>query len=69
MQAAPPLDPTGTFASCSPLSTKKVPGTFLCAFIAKGTGVLLVPVPKLEDLRGIAKGADPRGAGTGATGY
>ena len=31
------------------------------AFIPKGTGVLLVPVPKLEDLRGIAKGADPEG--------
>jgi len=31
------------------------------AFIPKGTGVLLVPVPKLEELRGIAKGADPEG--------
>jgi len=31
------------------------------AFIPKGTGVLLVPVPKLEDLRGTAKGADPAG--------
>jgi AbrB family looped-hinge helix DNA binding protein len=29
------------------------------AFIPKGTGVLLVPVPTLEDLRGMAKGADP----------
>ncbi len=29
------------------------------AFIPKGTGVLLVPVPTLEDLRGTAKGADP----------
>jgi AbrB family looped-hinge helix DNA binding protein len=27
------------------------------AFIPKGTGVLLVPVPKLTDLAGIAKGA------------
>jgi AbrB family looped-hinge helix DNA binding protein len=27
------------------------------AFIPKGTGVLLVPVPKAEDLAGIAKGA------------
>jgi AbrB family looped-hinge helix DNA binding protein len=31
------------------------------AFIPKGTGVLLVPVPKLDDLRGTAKGADPEG--------
>ena len=28
-------------------------------FIPKGTGVLLVPVPTLEDLRGIVSGADP----------
>ena len=27
------------------------------AFISKGTGVLLVPVPKRKDLAGIAKGA------------
>lgn len=27
------------------------------AFIPKGTGVLLVPVPKLDDLKGLAKGA------------
>ena len=27
------------------------------AFIPKGTGVLLVPVPELNDLAGIAKGA------------
>jgi AbrB family looped-hinge helix DNA binding protein len=27
------------------------------AFIAKGTGVLLAPVPDVEDLRGIARGA------------
>ena len=27
------------------------------AFIPKGTGVLLVPVPKAADLAGIAKGA------------
>jgi AbrB family looped-hinge helix DNA binding protein len=27
------------------------------AFIPKGTGVLLVPVPKMTDLAGIAKGA------------
>lgn len=31
------------------------------AFIPKGSGVLLVPVPKLQDLLGIAKGADPTG--------
>lgn len=28
------------------------------AFIPKGTGVLLVPVPKLDVLAGLAKGAD-----------
>ena len=27
------------------------------AFIPKGTGVLLVPVPKKESLRGLARGA------------
>lgn len=31
------------------------------AFIPRGDGVMLVPVPKLEDLRGIAKGADKEG--------
>jgi len=31
------------------------------AFIPKGTGVLLVPVPKREALAGIAKGASPTG--------
>ena len=31
------------------------------AFIQKGSGVVLVPVPEFEDLRGIAKGADPTG--------
>jgi AbrB family looped-hinge helix DNA binding protein len=30
------------------------------AFIPKGTGVLLVPIPKREVLKGIARGADPR---------
>ena len=29
------------------------------AFIPKGTGVLLVPVPKKDDLKGLAKGANP----------
>lgn len=29
------------------------------AFIPKGTGVLLVPVPKPEDLAGVARGANP----------
>jgi AbrB family looped-hinge helix DNA binding protein len=28
-------------------------------FIPKGKGVLLMPVPTLEELRGLAKGADP----------
>ena len=30
-------------------------------FIPKGKGVLLMPVPTVEELRGIAKGADPKG--------
>jgi AbrB family looped-hinge helix DNA binding protein len=31
------------------------------AFIPKGEGVLLVPVPKPEDLAGLARGARPEG--------
>lgn len=31
------------------------------AFIPKGTGVLLVPVPEREDLKGLARGASPEG--------
>jgi AbrB family looped-hinge helix DNA binding protein len=31
------------------------------AFIPKGKGVLLVPVPKIEDLAGLARGANPEG--------
>jgi AbrB family looped-hinge helix DNA binding protein len=31
------------------------------AFIPKGKGVLLVPVPKPEDLAGLARGANPNG--------
>ena len=31
------------------------------AFIPKGTGVLLVPVPERHELAGLAKGADPSG--------
>jgi AbrB family looped-hinge helix DNA binding protein len=31
------------------------------AFISKGEGVLLVPVPKPEDLAGLARGAKPKG--------
>jgi AbrB family looped-hinge helix DNA binding protein len=30
------------------------------AFIPKGEGVLLVPVPKRQDLAGLARGASPR---------
>jgi AbrB family looped-hinge helix DNA binding protein len=30
-------------------------------FIPKGKGVLVMPVPKRERLRGIARGADPAG--------
>jgi hypothetical protein len=29
------------------------------AFIPKGEGMLLVPVPRLEDLAGMARGAKP----------
>jgi AbrB family looped-hinge helix DNA binding protein len=29
------------------------------AFVPKGSGVVLVPVPDIEDLRGVARGADP----------
>ena len=31
------------------------------AFIPNGAGILLVPIPRIEDLAGIAKGADPSG--------
>lgn len=31
------------------------------AFVPKGTGVLLVPVPKREALKGLARGAVPGG--------
>ena len=31
------------------------------AFIPKGTGVLLVPVPELQTLKGIARGASSEG--------
>lgn len=31
------------------------------AFIPKGAGVLLVPVPSREELKGIARGANPEG--------
>jgi AbrB family looped-hinge helix DNA binding protein len=31
------------------------------AFIPKGEGLLLVPVPKLEDLAGLARGANSEG--------
>lgn len=30
-------------------------------FIPKGKGVLLMPVPTIDQLRGIAKGANPEG--------
>ena len=30
-------------------------------FIPKGTGVLLVPVPRLQTLKGMARGASPEG--------
>jgi AbrB family looped-hinge helix DNA binding protein len=31
------------------------------AFIPKGEGMLLVPVPKREDLAGLARGTNPEG--------
>jgi AbrB family looped-hinge helix DNA binding protein len=31
------------------------------AFIPKGEGMLLVPVPKVEELSGLARGANPDG--------
>lgn len=31
------------------------------AFVPKGEGVVIVPVPTLDELFGIAKGADPSG--------
>jgi AbrB family looped-hinge helix DNA binding protein len=31
------------------------------AFIPKGEGILLVPVPKLDELRGLARGAKAEG--------
>ena len=31
------------------------------AFVPKGTGIILVPVPTLEELAGSAKGANPAG--------
>lgn len=31
------------------------------AFIPRGAGVLLVPVPEREDLQGLARGATPEG--------
>lgn len=30
-------------------------------FVPKGKGVLLMPVPTIDELRGIAKGANPEG--------
>jgi AbrB family looped-hinge helix DNA binding protein len=30
-------------------------------FVPKGNGVLIVPAPSLESLRGLARGADPHG--------
>lgn len=33
----------------------------LFAFVPKGDGVLLVPVPKREELAGLARGANPQG--------
>ena len=31
------------------------------AFIPKGTGVLLVPMPNLHEIKGLARDADPSG--------
>ncbi len=41
-------------------TAKKWKAGQLFAFIPKGTGVLLVPVPQAKELSGIAKGAKPK---------
>lgn len=62
------VNPTATLSSRYQISIPKAiraaqhweAGVTL-AFIPKGTGVLLVPVPRLEALKGIARGASPEG--------
>lgn len=55
---------TATLSSKFQISIPKAIRTAQCweagltfAFIPKGAGVLLTPIPKQEDLRGLAKGA------------
>jgi AbrB family looped-hinge helix DNA binding protein len=62
------MNPTATLSSKYQISIPKAiraaqhwEAGVTFAFIPKGTGVLLVPVPKLETLRGIARGASPEG--------
>ena len=57
------MNPTATLSSKYQISIPKAIRAAQCweagvrfAFIPKGTGVLLVPTPKLETLRGIARG-------------
>lgn len=59
------MQPTATLSSKFQISIPKAVRTAQSweagetfAFIPKGKGVLIVPVPKLADLRGIAKGSN-----------
>ena len=63
---APPMSDTATLSAKFQISIPKAVRNArqwkagqAFAFIPKGTGVLLVPVPERADLMGIAKGADP----------
>ena len=58
------MNPTATLSSKYQISIPKAiraaqhwEAGVTFAFIPKGTGVLLVPVPRLETLKGIARGA------------
>lgn len=62
------VNPTATLSSKFQISIPKAiraaqhwEAGLTFAFIPKGTGVLLVPVPRLETLKGIARGASPEG--------
>lgn len=62
------MNPTATLSSKFQISIPKAiraaqhwEAGLTFAFIPKGTGVLLVPVPRLEALKGIARGASPEG--------
>jgi len=62
------MEDTATLSSKFQISIPKAVRTAYCwqagqifAFIPKGTGVLLVPVPDRETLSGLAEGAAPDG--------